>query len=51
MSIVNGQDNLTDHEKRACSGIGFQHTCHIYSCRDHLEVFSVCVEQILQLFC
>ena len=58
MSIVNQQDDSTDHEKHACSGRGFQHTCllctvYIYSCRNVLEVhryFSVHASLFCRLF-
>ena len=47
MLIVDRQDDSTDHEKRACSGRGFQTYLYIYSCMDNLEVhryLSVLVE-------
>ena len=30
VSIIDRQDDSTNHEKRVCSGRGFQHTCLLY---------------------
>ena len=53
MSIVDGQDDLTDCEKHACGGLGFVSCVYIlYSCRNVLKVhrylyFSIYIEQTL----